>query len=91
MAQGLAQSRTITALLAAVGAGFAVSAMIGAPDAVAQSCRPDQVWLHGECTYPAGDSAGPPPEPRLNVHGPCLPVMGFEDACCSPGPTIPCA
>ena len=36
-------SRTITSLLAAVGAGFAVSAMIGAPIAVAQVCKPSQV------------------------------------------------
>ena len=33
------RSRTITSLLAAVGAGFAVSAMIGAPTAVAQVLR----------------------------------------------------
>jgi len=60
---------TITSLLAAVSAGFAVSAMICAPIAVAQSCKPDQVWLHGECTYPPDDSGGPP-EPRLiTEHG----------------------
>ena len=60
-------SRTITALLAAVGTGCAVFAMIGAPIAVAQSCRTDQVWLNGECTYPPGDSGGP----RLTtVNGP---------------------
>jgi hypothetical protein len=52
-------SRTITSLLAAVGTGFAVSAMIGAPVAVAESCRPSQVWLNGECTYPPDDSGGP--------------------------------
>jgi hypothetical protein len=62
-------SRTIAALLAAVGAGFAVSAMICAPVAVAQSCKPSQVWLNGECTYPTDDSGGPP-EPRLiTEHG----------------------
>ena len=62
-------SRTVTALLAAVGTGFAVFAMTGAPIAVAQSCKPDQVWLHGECTYPPDDS-GAPPEPRLiTEHG----------------------
>jgi hypothetical protein len=59
-------SRTITALLAAAGAGFAVSAMIGAPVAVAQSCRPDQVWLNGACTEPPPvDSGGPPPDQRV--------------------------
>ena len=62
-------SRTITALLAAVGTGFAISAMICAPVAVAQSCKPSQVWVNGECTYPADDSGGPP-EPRLvTEHG----------------------
>ena len=55
------RSRTITSLLAAVGAGFAVSAMISAPTAVAQSCKPSQVWLNGECTEPPPvDSGGPP-------------------------------
>ena len=63
-------SRTIAALLAAVGAGFAVSAVICAPVAVAHSCKPSQVWLNGECTYPPDDSGGPP-EPRLiTEHGP---------------------
>ena len=57
-------SRTITSLLAAVGTGFAVSAMIGAPVAVAQVCKPDQVWLNGECTAPPDDSGGSP-EPKL--------------------------
>ena len=50
-------SRTITALLVAVGTGFAVSAMIGAPIAVAQSCKPNQEWINGECVTPP-----PPPE-----------------------------
>jgi hypothetical protein len=43
-------SRTITSLLAAVGAGFAVSTMIGAPIAVAQVCKPNQVEVNGQCT-----------------------------------------
>ena len=44
------RSRTITSLLAAVGAGFAVSAMIGAPVAVAQLCPyPDQEKIDGIC------------------------------------------
>jgi hypothetical protein len=46
------RSRTITSLLAAVGAGFAVSAMIGAPIAVAQVCKPGQVEIDGKCTVP---------------------------------------
>jgi len=63
-------SRTIAALSAAVVTGFAVSAMIGAPVAVAQFCINDQVWLNGECTAPPGDS-GVPPEPKLTtVNGP---------------------
>ena len=45
------RSRTITSLLAAVGAGFAVSAMIGPPIAVAQVCsNPFQVEIDGHCT-----------------------------------------
>ena len=44
------RSRTITSLLAAVGAGFAVSALIGAPPAVAQGCEPGQVSNDGQCT-----------------------------------------
>jgi hypothetical protein len=47
------RSRTITSLLAAVGAGFAVSAMIGAPIAVAQVCDdPRDSVINGKCTYP---------------------------------------
>jgi hypothetical protein len=34
------------------GAGFTVSAMIGAPNAVAQGCEPNQSVINGECTYP---------------------------------------
>lgn len=45
-------SRTITSLLAAVGAGFAVSAMIGAPVAVGQVCELGQSEINGECIYP---------------------------------------
>jgi hypothetical protein len=63
-------SRIITSLLAAVTAVFAVSAMIGAPVAVAQSCKPDQVWLAGECWDPPADGS-PLPEPKLiTEHGP---------------------
>ena len=64
------RSRTINSLLAAVGTVFAVSAMIGAPVAVAQSCKPSQVWLAGECWDPPADGA-PLPEPKMTtVHGP---------------------
>jgi hypothetical protein len=45
-------SRTITSLFAAVGTGFAVSTMIGAPIAVAQVCDPGQSEINGECIYP---------------------------------------
>jgi hypothetical protein len=61
-------SRTIAALLAAVGAGFALSAM-SAPVAVAQSCKPSQVWLNGECTYPPDDSGGPAEPKLVTEHG----------------------
>ena len=50
------KSRTITSLLAAVGAGFAVSAMIGAPAASAQpgdiACEAGQVVIDGQCNIP---------------------------------------
>ena len=49
-------SRTITALLAAVSAGFAVSAMIGAPIADAQVCEIEgQVKIDGQCRNVIGD------------------------------------
>ena len=54
------RSRTITSLLAAVGAGFAVSAMIGAPIAVAQVCEPGQSEINGECIYPDNQDARRP-------------------------------
>ena len=60
------RSRTITSLLAAVGAGFAVSAMIGAPAAVAQpgntACEPGQVVIDGQCNVPdnANNILAPP-------------------------------
>ena len=49
------RSQTITSLLAAIGAGFAVSAMIGAPTAVAQpdiACEGGQVVIDGQCNVP---------------------------------------
>ena len=60
-------SRTITALLAAVGAAFAVSAMIGAPTAVAQPgdivCEPGQVVMDGQCTVPQTNATNVPAPP----------------------------
>ena len=58
-----ARSRTITSLLAAVGAGFAVSAMIGAPAAVAQVCEPGQVEIDGQCTVPDNNANNIPAPP----------------------------
>jgi hypothetical protein len=49
-------SRTITALLAAVGTGLVVSAMIGAPIADAQVCEIEgQVKIDGQCRNVIGD------------------------------------
>jgi hypothetical protein len=49
-------SRCITALLVAVGTGFAVSATIGAPIAVAQVCEIEgQVKIDGQCRNVIGD------------------------------------
>jgi hypothetical protein len=68
------RSRTITALLATVGAGFAVSTMIGAPTAVAQVCEPGQVEIDGQCTVP--DVNANVPAPPAGTGGP---VMGGGD------------
>ena len=57
------RSRTITSLLAAVGAGFAVSAMIGAPAAIAQVCEPGQVEIDGQCTVPDTNANNVPAPP----------------------------
>jgi hypothetical protein len=58
--------RTITSLLAAVGAGFAVSATIGAPAAVAQpgdtACAPGQVVMDGQCNVPNNPNNVPAPQ-----------------------------
>ena len=73
------RSRTITSLLAAVGAGFALSAMIGAPTAVAQQCEPGQVVIEGFCN---NNVNAPPPQegtggqPGMGGGGP---VMGGGD------------
>jgi len=53
-------SRTITSLLAAVGAWCAVSTMIGAPVAAAQVCEPGQSEINGECIYPDNKTHGVP-------------------------------
>ena len=73
------RSRTITSLLAAVGAGFAVSAMIGAPAAVAQVCEAGQVVIDGQCNVPdnnANNVPAPPGGPGMGSGGP---VMGGGD------------
>ena len=66
------RSRTITALLAAVGAGFAVSTMIGAPAAVAQpgntACEPGQVVIDGQCNVP-DNNANNVPAPQDGTGG----------------------
>ena len=57
------RSRIITSLLAVVGAGFAVSAMIGAPAAVAQpdiACEPGQVVIDGQCNVPENNANNVP-------------------------------
>ena len=73
------RSRTITSLLAAVGAGFAVSAMIGAPTAIAQVCEPGQIEIDGQCTVP-DNNANNVPAPPDGTGGPGMdsggPVMG---------------
>jgi hypothetical protein len=70
------RSRTITSLLAAAGAGFAVSVMIGAPTAVAQpgdtACAPGQVVIDGQCNVP--DNANNVPAPQDGSGG--MPGMG---------------
>jgi hypothetical protein len=66
------RSRTITALLAAVGAGFAVSAMIGAPAAVAQAddltCSDGEVALDGTCVPPTDNTSTALGIPQGNVN-----------------------
>ena len=66
----LTRSRAITSLLAAVGAGFAVSAMIGAPISVAQVCGPGQVVIDGQCTVPDTNANNVPAPPPNGTGGP---------------------
>ena len=82
------RSRIITSLLAAVGAGFAVSAMIGAPAAVAQpdiACEPGQVVIDGQCNVPDVNANNLPSGgmPEMGGGGPVMgggaPVMGGGD------------
>jgi hypothetical protein len=47
-----ARLRASSSLLAAVGTGFAVFTLIGAPIAVAQDCEAGQSEIDGECIYP---------------------------------------
>ena len=76
------RSRIITSLLAAVGAGFAVSAMIGAPAAVAQpdiACEPVQVVIDGQCNVPENNANNVPAAPGGPVMGGGGgPVMGGD-------------
>ena len=78
------RSRTITSLLAAVGAGFAVSAMIGAPAAIAQpgtiDCQDGQIVIDGQCNVPSSmdstsDALGLP-NGTVNDVVPSLPQSG---------------
>jgi hypothetical protein len=68
------RSRTITSLLAAAGGGFAVSAMIGAPTAVAEpnttDCQPGQVVIDGQCSVPNNANNVPAPPPPNGTGGP---------------------
>ncbi len=65
------RSRTITSLLAAVAAEFAVSAMIGAPAAVAQpddlTCSNGEVALDGTCVPPNDNTSTALGLPQGNV------------------------
>ena len=56
-------SRSITALSAAVVTGFAVSAMIGAPIAVAEVCQPGHVGIDGRCTFSDNNATTTSPAP----------------------------
>ena len=67
------KSRTITSLMAAIGAGFALSAMIGAPAAVAQpdiACEGGQVVIDGQCSVPNNANNVPAPPPPNGTGGP---------------------
>ena len=66
------KSRTITSLFA-VGAGFAISAIIGAPAAIAQpgdtACAPGQVVIDGQCNVP-DNNMNIVPAPQDGTGGP---------------------
>jgi hypothetical protein len=74
---GPTRSRAITSLLAAVGAGFAVSAMTGAPIAVATHiCQPGEVIKSADqcTTVPNNDATstdGTPGKLMCNQAGHC--------------------
>jgi hypothetical protein len=69
------KSRTITSLLAAVGAAFALSVIIGAPNAVADPqntvCQPGQVVIDGQCNVP-DTNANNIPAPQDGTSGPAV-------------------
>jgi hypothetical protein len=59
------RSNTVATLLAAVGAGFAAAAIVGAPAAVADdntiACEPGQIVIDGNC------AAAPVDDPNAGV------------------------
>ena len=78
------RSQPVTSLLAAVGAGFAVSALIGAPTAIAQpgtiDCQDGQIVIDGQCNVPSSmdstsDALGLP-NGTVNDVVPSLPQSG---------------
>ena len=81
------KSRTITSLLAAIGAGFAASAMIGAPTAGAQpdiACEGGQVVIDGQCNVP-DVNANNRPAPGM---GGGMPGMGGDPGMGGGGPVM---
>lgn len=66
------KSRTITSLLATVGSAMAVSAIIGAPAAVAQAddltCSDGEVALDGTCVPPTDNTSTALGLPQGNVN-----------------------
>ncbi len=64
------RSNTVATLLAAVGAGFAAAAIVGAPAAVADdntiACEPGQIVIDGNCAAAPVDEA-PAVDPNAGV------------------------
>jgi hypothetical protein len=63
------RSNTLGSLLAAVGAGFAAAAIVGAPAAVADdntiACEPGQIVIDGNCAAAPVDAA--PADPNAGA------------------------